>query len=114
MRATIDVEMWQISQVFIYKMVIFKAVKIAACLHCRANGKHRKIKHIIAVMHGSCMTIQGITKTSPCNECPITPHFLYSKTGVYRGIYCFLIFALKHRLWVLICNSFVFEDYMLD
>ena len=26
---------------------------------------------------------------------------LNSKTGVYRGIHYFLIFALKHRLWVL-------------
>ena len=30
---------------------------------------------------------------------PYTP-LLYCKTGVYRGIYYFLIFALKHRLWV--------------
>ena len=32
------------------------------------------------------------------------PHYtllLYSKTGVYRGIHYFLIFALKHILWVL-------------
>ena len=32
---------------------------------------------------------------------PHTP-LLYSITGVYRGIHFFLIFALKHRLWVLI------------
>ena len=32
---------------------------------------------------------------------PYTP-LLYSKTGVYRGIHFFLIFALKHRLWVLV------------
>ena len=32
---------------------------------------------------------------------PYTP-ILYSKTGVYRGIHFFLIFALKHRLWVLV------------
>ena len=32
---------------------------------------------------------------------PYTP-LLYSKTGVYRGIYVFLIFALKHRSWVLV------------
>ena len=38
-----------------------------------------------------------ITKTSPCKEHPL----LYNKTGVYRGIHYFLIFALKHRLWVL-------------
>ena len=25
---------------------------------------------------------------------------IYSKTGVYRGIHYFIIFALKHRLWV--------------
>ena len=30
---------------------------------------------------------------------PYTP-LLYSKTGVYRGILFFLIFALKHRLCV--------------
>ena len=27
---------------------------------------------------------------------------IYSKTGVYRGIHYFLIFALKHILWVLV------------
>ena len=32
---------------------------------------------------------------------PYTP-LLYSKTGVYRGDHSFLIFALKHRLWVLV------------
>ena len=31
---------------------------------------------------------------------PLHPH-CYSKTGVYRGILYFLIFALKHRSWVL-------------
>ena len=40
--------------------------------------------------------------TRPCNEHPLTPHFYYSKTGVYRGIHYFLIFALKHRSWILI------------
>ena len=32
---------------------------------------------------------------------PLTPP-LYRKTGVYRGIPIFLIFAPKHRLWVLV------------
>ena len=27
---------------------------------------------------------------------------LFSKTGVHKGIHFFLIFALKHRLWVLV------------
>ena len=30
---------------------------------------------------------------------------LYSKIGVYRGIHFFLIFAPKHRLWVLVRTS---------
>ena len=41
--------------------------------------------------------------TSPCNKYPLThPPLLYSKSEVYRGIHYFLIFALKHRLWVLV------------
>ena len=43
-----------------------------------------------------------ITKTSPCNEHPPYTPLLYSKTGGYRGILCFLIFSPKHRLWVLV------------
>ena len=35
---------------------------------------------------------------------PYTP-LLYSQTGVYRGIHFSLIFALKHRLWVLVSEA---------
>ena len=42
--------------------------------------------------------IYTITKTSPCNEDPFTPHFYIVKLG-FTGVY--IIFALKHRLWVL-------------
>ena len=42
-----------------------------------------------------------ITKTSPCNENPLTPHFYIVKLG-FTGVYIFLIFAPKHRLWVLV------------
>ena len=38
-------------------------------------------------------------------KAPYTP-LLYSKTGVYRGIHIFLIFALKHRLLVLVRTMF--------
>ena len=38
---------------------------------------------------------------SVCFIPPYTP-LLYSKTGVYMGIHYFLIFALKHILWVLV------------
>ena len=41
-----------------------------------------------------------ITKTSQGNEDPLTPHIYIEKTVVYRGAHYFLIFALKHRLWV--------------
>ena len=33
---------------------------------------------------------------------PLNPNFIYSKTGVYRGIHYFSIFCSKHRLWVLV------------
>ena len=37
----------------------------------------------------------------PCNEHPLTPNFYIVKLG-FIGVYIFLIFALKHRLWVLV------------
>ena len=44
-----------------------------------------------------------IMLTCPCYIDPLLPHFYnFSKIGVYRGIHFFLIFALKHRLWVLV------------
>ena len=33
---------------------------------------------------------------------PRKPHFLYSKSGVYRGRHTFFYFCSKHRLWVLV------------
>ena len=39
-------------------------------------------------------------KTCPCKVCPIEPD--YSKTKICRCIPIFLIFAPKHRLWVLV------------
>ena len=43
-----------------------------------------------------------IRKTCPCNEYPLKPNFYIAKLG-YAGIYLFfLIFAPKHRLWVLV------------
>ena len=41
--------------------------------------------------------------TSPCNEHPITPHILYSKTGVYRGI-LFSYFCLREAVLTCNCN----------
>ena len=43
-----------------------------------------------------------IMQTCPCNDTPPTPHFYIVKLGLTRGMHYFLIFALKHRLWVLV------------
>ena len=46
------------------------------------------------------VNITTIMQTCPCNEDPLTPHFYIVKLGC-TGVYIlFLIFALKHRLWV--------------
>ena len=49
--------------------------------------------------------------------CFISPYtqLLYSKSGVNRGVHCFLIFALKHKLWVLIRTTslLVFTIYVV-
>ena len=52
--------------------------------------------------HGFC-SLQYIRKTCPCYVYPLEPHFYIAKLG-YAGVYLFfLIFAPKHRLWVLDC-----------
>ena len=46
----------------------------------------------------------SIRITCPCDLYPLTPHFYILKLGC-TGVYIFLIFALKHRLWVLISTA---------
>ena len=41
-----------------------------------------------------------------CNEYPLTPHFYIVKLGL-QGYTFFLIFALKHRSWVLVRTASV-------
>ena len=46
----------------------------------------------------------------------ISTKLLYSKTGVCRGIPIFLIFAPKHRLWVLVRVQFhwkIFDIFLI-
>ena len=48
----------------------------------------------------SWMVIKGtrqltITKTSPCNEDPLTPHFYIGKPG-FTGLYIFFLFLLQN------------------
>ena len=51
-----------------------------------------------------CNRVQDvdIMITCPCNVYPLTPHFYIVKLG-FTGVFIFfLIFALKHRSWVLV------------
>ena len=43
-----------------------------------------------------------IMLTCPCNVDPLTSHFFIVKLRVIGVYLLFLIFALKHRLWVLL------------
>ena len=40
--------------------------------------------------------------TCPCHVYPLTPNFYIVKLGFKRVYIFFLIFALKHKLWVLV------------
>ena len=37
-----------------------------------------------------------ITKTSPCNKHPLTPHFYIVKLGFNTGVYFFFLFLLQN------------------
>ena len=63
-----------------------KAVNILYCL--------QKFSLFLSSHSPSCKQVRVMNT-------PYTP-VLYSKTGVYRGIHFFLIFALQHRSWVLV------------
>ena len=53
--------------------------------------------------HETVAKIRGFHQENESgNEYPLIPHFYISKTGVWRGIPVFLIFAPKHRWWVLV------------
>ena len=61
---------------------------------------------------GIAKSVKFITKTSPCNEYPLTPHIYIVKLGFTEVFIFFLIFALKHRLWVLVRSSNVYPQSM--
>ena len=59
---------------------------------------------LIAPVPGHCLPFTYLSssrKQVRVMKTPLHP-LLYSKTGVYRGIHYLLIFALKHRVWVLV------------
>ena len=56
----------------------------------------------IAFLRLIVRTVSFIRLTCPCNVHPLSPHFYIVKLG-FTGVYIFfLIFALKHRVWVLV------------
>ena len=70
----------------------------------QCNGKDvSQILRDVSVLSLSVVQIRFVfghqDNMSMCFIPPYTP-LLYSKTGVYRGLDYFLIFALKHILWV--------------
>ena len=54
-----------------------------------------------------------IRKTCLYNFDPLKAHFIYRKTGVYKGIHYFSYFCWKHRLWVLIRTASVLKNRLL-
>ena len=46
-------------------------------------------------VRSGCNLLQIITKTSPCNEDPLTPHFYIVKLG-FTGVYIFFLFLLQN------------------
>ena len=66
----------------------------------RIHKSHNVQKNIIP--SDVCPTKIHITKTCLYNSDPFKPHFYIVKLG-FTGVYIiFLIFARKHRLWVLV------------
>ena len=68
-----------------------------------AGGVVIKMQYKMRVYHLENMSVQCIPPQTP---------LLYSKAGVCMGIPIFLIFAPKHRLWVLVGGSNVYPQSM--
>ena len=67
-----------------------------------ALGFQHSLRDLASVNEWKIMFHPYIRKTCPCNEYPLKPHFYLVKLG-FAGVYLFfLIFAPKHRLWVLV------------
>ena len=65
-------------------------------------------KSVSQVRDRNLLTRIDINLTCPCGLYPLAPHF-YIKNWVYKGIHFFLIFALKHRSWVLVRTASLTE-----
>ena len=78
--------------------------KETICKKCETyllKSIHKKISKCCLLQFLPIM-LSVITKTYPYNSDPLKPHFYIVKLG-FTGVYIiFLIFAQKHRLWVLV------------
>ena len=71
--------------------------------HCgrdvlRHISGRRLLYNEVIIVHPKCMSSGKHVRVMYTPQTPL----LYSKTGVCGGIPIFLIFAPKHRLWVLV------------
>ena len=73
------------------------------CCECfKITSIHMAVLPDIMVLLHKTLTDIFIRKPCPCNVYRLEPHFYIAKLG-YAGVYLFfLIFAPKHRLWVLV------------
>ena len=82
------------------------AVGAQVSLSCDNADRKQALKTFQRVMRDTCLDdrigrsllnvtrgIREITKTSPCNEDPLTPHFYIVKLG-FTGVYIILLFLL--------------------
>ena len=94
---------------------MFQSILISCLFECneyyKIQGKFTMGKMSISLYlkilnEITVLSIYYITKTSPCNKAPLTPHFYIVKQG-FTGVCMFLIFTPKHRLWVLVRTASV-------
>ena len=70
--------------------------KLKLVLGLETYPRHLSLFDPTLVFDRDCHEIFSIIrKTCPCDLYPIYTPILYSNSGVYRGIPCFLIFSLK-------------------
>ena len=98
---------------------LLRLLKSLTCKDALAKRiKANKLRYIqVYTIRGKPRDItieECITLLCPSNVDPLTPHFYIVKL-VFTGVYIFfLIFALKHRLWVLVRTASLKTQYIED
>ena len=101
------------NQVYMYTKPISKTVEAVKAHFCQLLSLMRTHKWIYMYINYRVVSSDGTIHQENMSVQCTPPHFplLYSKTGVCRGIPIFLIFAPKHRLWVLVRTASVRQTY---